>query len=776
MTALPFAYSLQADGSATATRHPGTLDNAQLCSGAGQFHTNEPDPSNPGKRLTPYNPITWQDVLALVDTPQQVDKGAAQWLIPSTLHSRSFAAQEQRGEYWALWFDLDTAPPSADALLAAMPEVIGVADFEVYSSRSATPELPKWRGLIPLSEPLSGGDWALAQEAINDRLEAQGITPDRVSQRTAQLCYLPNRGEHYQSHSKRDGVRFNALAELGAAIEAKRQQQREAEARLGAEREAAAAKRASLRMADAPDAIGAFNRAYSVQEVLAQAGYKQRGNTFCHPNSASGSYSASVRDGRVHTLSGSDPLYTGGGGGGAHDAFSAFTVLFNGGDCGAALRDAGDNWLSVGGESWNKAKQREWAQQQSGAAPGDFWHLSDGTLPQGIAPAAAMPEGAPPRLPFDIEAARITPAWFTLPPPPRLWLVRDLIPRGVVGVLAAVGGGFKSTFAQWLALSIASGLPFLGHEIDTPGAVVYLSAEDDREELQRRLYAIGRHVGAVDHLDTEAVARNLYMFDLVAYGFKLTQPTQEGGRQITINAHGIEQLKQAIQAIGDVRLVVVDTYSRFNGGEENDNGHSATFVTACEQIRQGVGCNVLVTAHTTKAGSSTSGPVKATDVAGGARLVDAARWMAGLDRYMLTPGTDPSDEKMRHVRLTVGKSNYGCVGATYWLEYQNGALVQHAERVKPPQKEEAKQEKEKSADARYRDVLGKLRSFLMTKSAEGEYFTERALRPYAGKEGIFGVGETTLRTIIARAKEEGELFIHKVGNENRLAIWKQHGE
>ncbi len=62
--------------------------------------------------------------------------------------------------------------------------------------------------------------------------------------------------------------------------------------------------------------IQVFNDAFAIEEILILAGYEQCGDTFMHPESESGSYSASVKDGRVHTLSSSDPLFTGGEGGG----------------------------------------------------------------------------------------------------------------------------------------------------------------------------------------------------------------------------------------------------------------------------------------------------------------------------------------------------------------------------------------------------------------------------------------------------------------------------
>ena len=57
----------------------------KFCSGFGQYHTNEPNAKKPKKKLTPYIGITLEDIRALVDHPQQVEKSSAQWLIPSTL-------------------------------------------------------------------------------------------------------------------------------------------------------------------------------------------------------------------------------------------------------------------------------------------------------------------------------------------------------------------------------------------------------------------------------------------------------------------------------------------------------------------------------------------------------------------------------------------------------------------------------------------------------------------------------------------------------------------
>lgn len=339
------------------------MTSAKMISGFGQFHSNEEGKAN----RQPYVAIDLDGIKKLVDKPQQVDKPKAQWLIPSNLPSRTFKKQEDQGQFWMLWADIDKEPPCLDVLQSAVHScLLSQADHEIYTSRSAREDYQKSRILIPLAQPLSGADWLLCQKILNDRLEAVDIVPDRKSEGCAQLCYLPNRGLFYDSRSIRVGNLFDPLRVWSTEIADKRQQK--AKANVDAERRKAEAvtKREARSHLNDSSPIAAFNAAFSIGDILIQAGYDQDSNrdSYRHPQSESGNFSASVRDGRVHTLSSADPLYTGGSGGGAHDAFSAFAVLFNHGDQSRAIKDAGDNWLTIGGESWNKVKQHEYKQSR----------------------------------------------------------------------------------------------------------------------------------------------------------------------------------------------------------------------------------------------------------------------------------------------------------------------------------------------------------------------------------------------------------------------------
>jgi hypothetical protein len=338
----------------------GDSPDEQMCSGYGQFHTDEADQRKPNKKRTRYTNITFSEILQLAIHPQRVPKTQAQWVIPSMLASRTFKKQEAEGMFVALWADLDKEPPSLDKLVGLMEDF----DFVAYTSRSATKAIPKCRIIIPLSEPLPGVDWVICQEILNDKLTNRGITPDAANLRPAQLCYLPNRGQFYDYRSRCNGSTLDPMNDWVNEVAVKKQTQVDKDAAMARLTQAAKERRAVLSISDSPDLIGAFNRAYSVPELLIRARYDQKGDTFRHPASESGSFSASVKDGRVHSLSTADPLYTGGGGIGAHDAFSVFTVLWAGGDRDNALEIAGDDWLTIDGESWNVVRQRKYQQGQ----------------------------------------------------------------------------------------------------------------------------------------------------------------------------------------------------------------------------------------------------------------------------------------------------------------------------------------------------------------------------------------------------------------------------
>ena len=308
----------------------------ELCSGFGQYHS---------ESTSPLVPIKWAEIQHMVDAPPTIDKSESRWWIPSSAMTRKKAnAKEADGDYWALWADIDHFPPTLEQLAAVANMITRGGCFETYTSKSATLHNQKARILIPLAKPLRWNDWQLCQEVLNDKLQEANVTPDRANEGIVQLCFLPNCGEYFQSISVRSSHRANALSLFNGAVQKKIRAKNEAQ-QLDRQRFIELeAKRLKMLQSGSQSLIQAFNTAFTVEEILVRGGYEQRGNSFRHPNSQSGSFSAGIKDERVFSLSSSDPLHTGSGGG-SHDAFSVYCVLFHNDDTQSALTEFG-KWRS----------------------------------------------------------------------------------------------------------------------------------------------------------------------------------------------------------------------------------------------------------------------------------------------------------------------------------------------------------------------------------------------------------------------------------------------
>jgi phage/plasmid primase-like uncharacterized protein len=87
------------------------------------------------------------------------------------------------------------------------------------------------------------------------------------------------------------------------------------------------------------------------------------------------------------------------------------------------------------------------------------------------------------------------------PAPELQWLVKDMFPLRYSILVAAMGGAGKGLLMLDLALKVAgprgsftSPVTAFGHEIMTHGPVVIFSAEDDRDEIHRRVEALRQDV------------------------------------------------------------------------------------------------------------------------------------------------------------------------------------------------------------------------------------------------------------------------------------------
>jgi RecA-family ATPase len=154
------------------------------------------------------------------------------------------------------------------------------------------------------------------------------------------------------------------------------------------------------------------------------------------------------------------------------------------------------------------------------------------------------------------------------PIPSRQWLVDGLVPMGTVTLLGGDGGTGKSLVALQLATSTALAQAWLGLPV-TSGRALYISAEDDRDELHRRLSDIVAAGGvALADLDSLTV-RSLAGEDAL-----LATAEKSGVLHPSPLYHEIDgRMRDEAPA-----LVVLDTLADLFPGNENDRAQARQFI------------------------------------------------------------------------------------------------------------------------------------------------------------------------------------------------------
>lgn len=168
------------------------------------------------------------------------------------------------------------------------------------------------------------------------------------------------------------------------------------------------------------------------------------------------------------------------------------------------------------------------------------------------------------------------------------WLVDGIVPSGSIGQLYGRSGHFKSFVALDLALSVATGLPWMGYTVEA-GPAVYIAGEGARG-LIRRIHAWKCYRGLTDtDLD----------------GFRLLDsPVQLGVRQDVSDIQ--REITNAFSR--QPALIVFDTQARCTVGvEENSNTDMMRVIHNLSSLRQATDSTVLLIHHVGRSGTEDRG-------------------------------------------------------------------------------------------------------------------------------------------------------------------------
>lgn len=246
------------------------------------------------------------------------------------------------------------------------------------------------------------------------------------------------------------------------------------------------------------------------------------------------------------------------------------------------------------------------------------------------------------------------------PIPSRRWLVEGLVPSGTVTLLGGDGGTGKSLCALQLAISAALESPWLGFPV-TAGRALYISAEDDRDELHRRLSDIARAEGVA-----LADLGNLTVRSLAGEDALLATAEKSGGI-----LHPSPLYHEIDRHMGDQApaLVVLDTLADLFPGNENDRAQARQFIGMLRGLAIRHECAVVILAH-----PSVSGLNSGSGTSGSTGWNNSVRSRLYLERVI--QGGYEADPDARVLRTM--KANYGRTGGEISLRWQSGVFVAQA--------------------------------------------------------------------------------------------------
>jgi RecA-family ATPase len=329
--------------------------------------------------------------------------------------------------------------------------------------------------------------------------------------------------------------------------------------------------------------------------------------------------------------------------------------------------------------------------------------------------------------------------------PEREWLVPDLIPMKQVTLLYGDGATGKSLLALLLSSCAVTGIQWFGRPVKQ-GCVEFISAEDDGDELHRRLNDIARETGQplerMDGLIVSSFADEDAIMAALKHG--------EGQLSET------EFYREVVTVVSETKpvLLVLDTLADVYGGNEVVRQQVRSFIAMLRKIAIQHSCAVLVLAH-----PSLSGMASGKGTSGSTGWNNSVRSRLYFSRVQDEEGNEP-DTDARVLRSM--KANYSAAGLEILMRYHRGIFV--PERLTVTGDPLMKQAKE---DRIFLDLLEKATANNIRVSAStGPNYAPSVFKSDGSKAGVSKRG---LKDAMDRLMSCGKIFNEAYGPPSRTA-------
>jgi len=282
--------------------------------------------------------------------------------------------------------------------------------------------------------------------------------------------------------------------------------------------------------------------------------------------------------------------------------------------------------------------------------------------PRASEPPPAQPKAPPNLIPllsaFPIDEASI---------PVRDWVIPGFLLKMAMTLLVAPPGHGKSLLTLQTGIAVALGMEWGGWMPRTPQKVLVINAEDDIDEMRRRLVASARQMG-VSHT---ALAGKLLLAETPE---NIVIAKMDARSKSVVRTPLVENLVATIQHHG-IGLIVADPFAETFEGDENSNSEVKWAGVLWREVARRTGAALLLVHHTKKYAAAMAGDADASR--GGGSMIGIARVLCTLfnmtEAEAQVMGIEP-DERTSYVRFDDGKTNYSKRGVVRWFEKKTVTL------------------------------------------------------------------------------------------------------
>lgn len=215
--------------------------------------------------------------------------------------------------------------------------------------------------------------------------------------------------------------------------------------------------------------------------------------------------------------------------------------------------------------------------------------------------------------------------------PPKPWLLEGLVGVGDFIIVAGQPAAGKSFIALDLAVALVLGKAFCGRFSAAlgPKKVLYFASEDYHDRASRLAAVAVKHGVTVPDLDERLAIH-------------------EGVPNLFLSAgeDSVRSVIEGVKASGFAPdLIVVDTLAdALAGANENDASDAAVVNSHIKEMREALGCAVLVVHHTGKTGESERG---------------SSAYRAKADTLVMVSSNEANSGEMYVSKLKAGRAGYG---------------------------------------------------------------------------------------------------------------------